>query len=1433
MNKYFSLVLLLLATAVYSAELKLKMPYEYIVGNYVYDHSGNNIYGHVYPNRKNRKLPLVVQDTPQQLKRGGSGSIDFNDGTVMLENADIAELGVPFTINLWIKLKPESADRQSLSSKKDIKGVTDWSLEYYASDKELVFSGSRGSAARLRAKADIQDGKWHMVSISCDASQCSLYLDGKLLKTASGLKIPGQGDILFFGALTPRGEYPYKGLMDDFSIFKGTLTPAQIVGLYAGTAPEEISSVFNQGWRFMPAGSEIKMPVLQPSPKAKKDIAIYGRAGKRSVLGFTPEKIARAKANIQKYSWAREYYEKRIAEADKWAAKPASYWLKFLPPKGACYAYGNNGCPECGASWGRFGIAGCKWELPGKVTCAKGHVLPSDKYPDNGYGYKAEDGRTHYFIGSWNAWVTEEFTCKAIPSLAFAYALTGKQKYADLCVALLDGLASIYPESLSGAWDYPNSKYGRFAASIYMVSRKLMLFGQAYDMLYDNPAMKRDSLRKGFDCRSNIEQNLLLDAGYYCYQRAFGGRLSNGHCDYLRGMLMIGCLFDIPEYIQTAVNGAYSINTLIANNIDRDGVYYETTLGYGRHARELYLTVSEMLRNYRGQVLPEGINLYNNDKFASLYEIPELKFLCAGHIPNFGDTDADTSKITPVAKPYSDDDHYFAEVVYAGTTVPEIKRKFALYLKYFLGNSPDKARGKVKNCDWLIFNAADVNDLNVKDADVEAQMTEVFNDSVNFGQKGIAILRSGESADAQAALLRYGPSLDHGNVDDLALLYYAKGRQMTYDVGYRFASAHVYCGWARLNASHNTVCVNEKSQLIGQGSGGSLRLFGTAPQMKVVEAESKASYSTEKVSRYCRTVALVGKDKDQFIVDFFRVKGGKQHDYILNSYGVFQNEAVPGMQAQKGSLAGPDISWGDKILNSGDIKGKPGKPYWNPPPENGYGFFYNLKKGDVSGNFSAVWKFGTSFMKAHFLGNAGESVYQADAPGLYNHNPKSSCVIWRNGGMDKAEGLESCFVTVMEPYGKSSGMPGSFSFNQLEDLIVDSGIDLKLLKSLAILLLKAPDGGSISFALNVPSDRAGKLDVSYKKAKIYGKVKIYFDDKYVGEIDGYAPALSDVQTTSFAVPAKRGTHRLRIEFAGNGQQMFGLAGLAVVDPAVQANSAQVSAFINDVKRVEVNCAKPEFPPAAVRIDKKNGEIYYIVSSSNRNAALEFSSLWGKVKFTGAFMVLQGTASELQTVSGCAVEKLLIDSKPVKLPVNYMKSRIAAIDYEKSLVELVDAVPAGITNATAVFSSPAYTRTSSYACKVSAKAGRKELDLLRRPLTLGIGAYTQPVSATEFISGIPNEFSHKVDPLTRNYPFTAEQKAKSLSTTFLDGKTAESSTGKIFKLRDYIYMYGHKLKLTTEKPVKLRLNEKFKFLDIKKNDDCVLMRGFEQKVNEYK
>ncbi|MCP4646006.1 MAG: hypothetical protein GY851_36520, partial [bacterium] len=679
-------------------------------------------------------------------------------------------------------------------------------------------------------------------------------------------------------------------------------------------------------------------------PLSRDEVVVKGRKG-HPCVNVTQADVAATRERVESQPWARAMRDRIVADADQWLRESDAYWLEFLPESGACYAYGFTGCPITGKTFGTWAGARCSWDRPGKVMNGEGRLLPDEEYPDDGTGYKAPDGRMHYFTGIWNAWVTEQWTLRALPALSQAYLLTGDERYAQRGALLLDALASIYAESTSGSWDYPsNPPSGRFARPWYQVARTLVKFVDQYDFMYNSPAMDEVSLRPGMTRRENIETYLIEDGAYYCYEHSFHGALHNGHADYLRGALAAGCLLDIPEYVRIAVEGPFSIATMLSNNIDRDGRYYESALGYAIHARLLYLTFADPLVNLRSEAYPEGVNLYDDPRMQSSLFMPDLQVEVAGRRPNFGDAGPDYAYKPFPNQPFSRTDYRFLERLYAMTSDDARRSEFGAALQRLADEDVTNLRA-AHGDGWLLWHAGDAPK---ETPNLAPELSARVDGSWVAGMKGMALLRTGD----QAAVLRFGPSLNHGDPDDLAWLYYADGYELSYDIGYGLGSTHVHCGWASSTVSHCLVTVDEANQLQAPGSGGSLNFFADLPRVDVVEATSELSYSARDVSEYRRTIALT---EAGYLVDVFRVRGGQQHDYGFGSIGTELSPfGVTDIVERPGSLA-EGYDWGQQIGNDADIKGYPQKPYWNPPPGNGYGFFFNVKAGEPEPVWGGEW----------------------------------------------------------------------------------------------------------------------------------------------------------------------------------------------------------------------------------------------------------------------------------------------------------------------------------------------------------------------------------------------------------------------------------------------------------------------------------------------
>lgn len=800
-------------------------------------------------------------------------------------------------------------------------------------------------------------------------------------------------------------------------------------------------------------------PLFLSGCKAQKTQTAQAPAGTLKIEGakvhptvfVTPADIARARDNSQRFDWAKQTADAVLREADAWLAKDDAWMLSVVPAPGASFAYGIVACPICGANWGPFAREGATFDNPGHVTCSNGHTLPDAVHPDSGPGYVGPDRRIHYFVGGYNAWAVETLTFKGLEYLVHAYSITGDERYAAKAVVILDALAAIYPSCHKGAWDYPsNPPSGRLDRPWYQASRVLIHYVDHYDQLFNSPALDAPSVTPGLTRHQNIERNMLLDGGAYCYEQSKAGSLHNGEADYLRGALAVGVCLGIPEYVRWAADGPFGIRSLLANNIDRDGGYYETTPMYADHTRELDWTFAEPLLNTRGSAFPGGLDIYADPKF-QLFLLPHnLPMKAAGHLPRFGDAPPDLNLRDVPARPFDRSDYDFLEKLHGRTKDDRIRQEAAVLLDWLAAGDvaarrrlestgeasgltiPDRRMsagfsmyrepgdelgGWFTERMWLLFHAGDAP---AAGDELPAKWRRRFLASDFLGQKGLVMLRAGRGDDSQGLFLRYGPSLNHGHFDDLNINYIARGYDVTYDMGYgRSAATQTQSNWARQTVSHNVVVVDEVSQLETGETGGSLELFADSPLVRAVEATSNRCYAKQGVSVYRRLAALIGGDDGSaYYLDIFRVRGGRQHDYVFHALG--DEMRVDGLKLgpeEPGSLAGPGIDWRAAQIADGDIAGHPNDWNWVAPPGNGYGFLSGPRRGAAAGSWLAEWTLDPgSRLKLVMAAGPGTEVIAARANGLYPHYPKSRYVLARRRG----EALQSEFVAAVEPYGAAS-----------------------------------------------------------------------------------------------------------------------------------------------------------------------------------------------------------------------------------------------------------------------------------------------------------------------------------------------------------------------------------------------------------------------------
>ena len=201
-------------------------------------------------------------------------------------------------------------------------------------------------------------------------------------------------------------------------------------------------------------------------------------------------------------------------------------------------------------------------------------------------------------------------------------------------------------------------------------------------------------------------------------------------------------LLDIPEYVTWPVDGAYGIRAMLANNIDRDGRYYETSTLYSLHTRNLYETFAAPLKNYRGRVYPHGLNLYDDPRFQAFMLLPQMSLVCLGHNPSFGDDSPATKRRLLPYHPPRCFDSLWTEYLVDGVSDPGKRAEYAALLRYLRSRDPDSVKEMRDTEELRLFHGLD--ELVADGAEPNQVLRQRLDGSFFYGQKGLAVMRLGK-----------------------------------------------------------------------------------------------------------------------------------------------------------------------------------------------------------------------------------------------------------------------------------------------------------------------------------------------------------------------------------------------------------------------------------------------------------------------------------------------------------------------------------------------------------------------------------------------------------------------------------------------------------------------------------------------------------------
>jgi hypothetical protein len=657
--------------------------------------------------------------------------------------------------------------------------------------------------------------------------------------------------------------------------------------------------------------------------EARKDrLLAHARSVTHPAL-LSAEQIARAKRNVATTDSGREWLKGKKSVADYLVARDDEWIERMIPELTPGNTYGFT-CPNC---VGRKSQEGCgprivKWNYrdPDIVRCKNcNQVYPHPDYPETLTLQAPRTGQTftyfqndaeraaphdrggklaYHWVGrpmhvNFSGTVRHAkvaFMISAAGSLARTYLLTGEPRYAETTVRILRRLAVCYRnwlyhdywdsvadcDPIYAAWHDKNLKLewkrhlaadqyhrdsldrasmlqsywgaGRVSPSTDSVSSVTGLC-LAYDVTYDATDAGGNRLWSEED-RTLVARDLILE--WLMGAEPFLGGEGKSDCvnnkapRIYQSMAAAARVLGTPELAQVALGGYEGVRDLsfLSDGFSKESPAY-TNMYLGAT-----LNVPDTLHGFTWPDGFEGrsgtVDLFRSDARLRLMLRAVVDQLRPdGRYPPLSDT---IVRARPSAR--------IAEI--------GLNR----YPEYYRGKMPTIRAGG-RPTDYTIFNV----DPAEIDLSTEFQPPEIL-----FPIWMTAILRHGSGPEASMLTLAANPPGGHRHKDNLGVFYLDRGEAVLGDHGY--LGDMPQNGWIKSAKSHNLVVVDDADQSPTSRIT-KLQMMFTTPEASAVEFSSTA-YSA--CAEYRRLVTMIkGPGAETFLVDIFRVTGGKKHAFRVFS----------------------------------------------------------------------------------------------------------------------------------------------------------------------------------------------------------------------------------------------------------------------------------------------------------------------------------------------------------------------------------------------------------------------------------------------------------------------------------------------------------------------------------------------------------------------
>ncbi len=677
----------------------------------------------------------------------------------------------------------------------------------------------------------------------------------------------------------------------------------------------------------------------------------------------------------------------------------------------------NRGCPICGREIFRKG-GGYPWirsaDRPFKVQCpecetvfpsndfkpwttARGQLKPDQPYEyfDDGFGYVNEKGEPYYFVAYYVFWqLWRHDLPDTIRGLSRLYLMTGDLQAGRRAVVLLARLAVEYPRMNYGTQSvhigkWPSGYAGKILDYVWE-NGSATAYATAYDNVRDilrDPEAKAFLAGKGIDDpHAHVFKNLVQEIVQAYLDRNIRGNTGWQHSamHVVRAMNnddpALGHTTD--EMVDWLLYGGGELAVLLYNGVTRDGAGSEGSTGYNG----MWWT---NLSRLAGPMKQLGFDLWQVPPWAPRLEKMSDYYIdvivAEKYMPTIGDIGAAMKPANPLKSPAN------------------FRRAYA-------------ATGDLRFLRQLRRNGEDIAPLvaqldeRVRKAFLAEQEPLLLSPRTrNLGGFGLAALESGRAANARAVTMYYGSQgAWHGHKDRLNIEYIAYDTSYLPEMGYPAHWGDKAYQWTMATTSHYTVLIDEHGH---QGKPpGWLHLLADGKWCRVMEASAEDLYP-QRASTYRRTVAMIDIDeRDSYLVDIFRVVGGKQHDYSFHGmpWANVEFEGVEPGEPRAGTVAGEDVPFGQR----------PESDYHG----SGYYYLERPRHARPSGPWRATWKDRRDpdhlrSLRLHVPANVCQELIVAQAePELTPNAPKRmDWLLLRNRAVGE-EPASSTYIGVIEPY---------------------------------------------------------------------------------------------------------------------------------------------------------------------------------------------------------------------------------------------------------------------------------------------------------------------------------------------------------------------------------------------------------------------------------